>query len=74
MKKMTILLAFVFSIILLPQHVFAVDFSIGDTEINAYLQENGDVQVTEQHTYQFEGEFNGISRTLIPKEQTQLKT
>ncbi len=53
MKKLVILLAFVFTIILLPQHVFAVDFSIENTEINAYLQENGDVQVTEQHTYEF---------------------
>ncbi len=73
MKKNLVLIAFVFSIFLLPQHVFAVDFSITNTEINAYLQENGDVQVTEQHAYQFDSDFNGITRTLIPKEQTQIK-
>ncbi|MFC4404095.1 DUF2207 domain-containing protein [Gracilibacillus xinjiangensis] len=72
MKKTMTLIAFVFAIFLLPQYVLAVDFSIEDTEIHAYLQENGDVQVTEEHTYQFDGEFNGITRTLIPKEQTQI--
>ncbi|GAE93154.1 hypothetical protein JCM21714_2205 [Gracilibacillus boraciitolerans JCM 21714] len=73
MKKIAILFAFVFSIIFLPQQAFAVDFSIKNTEINAYLEENGNVQVTEQHTYQFDGEFNGITRTLIPKNHTQIK-
>ncbi|WP_208589266.1 DUF2207 domain-containing protein [Gracilibacillus suaedae] len=72
MKKNLILLAFVFSIFLLPQQVFAVDFSITNTEINAYLQEDGDVQVKEQHTYQFDSDFDGITRTLIPKEQTEI--
>lgn len=73
MKKTIILLAFVFSIFLLPQDVYAVDFSITNTEINAYLQENGDVQVQEQHTYRFEGDFNGITRSIIPKEQTKIE-
>ncbi|MGN8645059.1 DUF2207 domain-containing protein [Gracilibacillus sp. HCP3S3_G5_1] len=73
MKKNLILIVFVFSIFLLPQHAFAVDFSITNSEINAYLQENGNVQVTEQHTYQFDSDFNGITRTLIPKEQTEIK-
>ncbi|WP_058305982.1 DUF2207 domain-containing protein [Gracilibacillus massiliensis] len=72
MKKIAILLIIAFSIFLLPLPVFAVDFSIENTEINAHLQENGDVQVTEQHIYQFDDDFNGITRTLIPKEQTQI--
>ncbi|WP_018932733.1 DUF2207 domain-containing protein [Gracilibacillus lacisalsi] len=72
MKKNLLLIAFVFSIFLLPQQVFAVDFSITNTEINAYLQEDGDVQVKEQHTYQFESDFDGITRTLIQKEQTEI--
>ncbi len=50
-----------------------MDFSITNTEINAYLQENGDVQVQEQHTYRFEGDFNGITRSIIPKEQTKIE-
>ncbi|UOQ87452.1 DUF2207 domain-containing protein [Gracilibacillus salinarum] len=69
---MVLLLTILVSMFALPQHVFAVDYSIENTEINAYLQENGDVQVTEQHTYQFDDEFNGITRALIPKEQTQI--
>lgn len=74
MKKTIILLAFVFFLFfLLPQDVYAVDFSITNTEINAYLQENGDVQVQEQHTYRFEGDFNGITRSIIPKEQTKIE-
>ncbi|WP_369809880.1 DUF2207 domain-containing protein [Gracilibacillus caseinilyticus] len=72
MKKIVILLAILVSMFALPGHVFAVDYSIENTEINAYLQKNGDVEVTEQHTYQFEDEFNGITRTLIPKEKTQI--
>ncbi|KAB8129194.1 DUF2207 domain-containing protein [Gracilibacillus oryzae] len=72
MKKITILLTFALVFFLYPKNVFAVDFSIENTEINAYLQENGDVHVTEEHTYQFDGDFNGISRTLITKDQTQI--
>ncbi|SHN30069.1 DUF2207 domain-containing protein [Gracilibacillus kekensis] len=72
MKRMALLFIFVFTIILLPLPVFAVDFSIENSEINAYLQENGDVEVSEQHTYQFDDDFNGITRTLIPKEETQI--
>src|SRR5699024_6155439 len=72
MKKIVILLTIIFSVVLLPLPILAVDFSIENTEINAHLQENGNVQVTEQHTYQFDDDFNGITRTLIPKEQTEI--
>ncbi|SES05289.1 Uncharacterized membrane protein [Gracilibacillus ureilyticus] len=70
MKKIILIFAVVFSFFILPDDVFAVDFSITDTKIDAYLQENGDVQVTEQHIYHFESEFNGITRSLISKERT----
>ena len=36
--------------------------------MDAFLQENGDVQVEETHTYEFDGEFNGITREVVPKE------
>lgn len=73
MKKYLILLILFISALLLPTQVFAVDFEIENTQIDAYLQENGDVQVNEQHTYQFSGDFNGITRTLIPKENTMIE-
>lgn len=72
MKKITLLFAFIFSMFILPIQVLAVDFSIDKTTIHSYLQENGDVKVTEQYTYTFDGDFNGITRTLIPKENTQI--
>lgn len=55
-----------------PTHVGAVEFSIETTEINAQLLNDGDVDVTETHTYEFDGDFNGITRTLIPKEDTTI--
>ncbi|MCM3741869.1 hypothetical protein M3210_16575 [Oceanobacillus luteolus] len=66
MKKYTLLLLLAFiGCFLLPVHAFAVDFSIEETKIDAFLQENGMVHVTELHTYEFDGDFNGITRGLI---------
>ncbi|MCT2536513.1 DUF2207 domain-containing protein [Aquibacillus koreensis] len=73
MKKIIFFLVFSISILLWPMSVLAVDFSIENTQINAYLQENGDVKVTEQHQYQFDGDFNGITRTLHQKENTPIE-
>ncbi|MFA9558238.1 DUF2207 domain-containing protein [Evansella sp. AB-rgal1] len=71
-KKFTgvfILLLFLFFI---PEKVFAVDYKITNVEINAYLQENGNVNVEERHTYSFNGEFNGIIREIIPNVDTEI--
>ncbi|WP_078379112.1 DUF2207 domain-containing protein [Sutcliffiella halmapala] len=57
---------------LLPTQASAVEFSITNVHINAYLQENGNVKIEETHTYQFNGEFNGITRELIPKTGTEI--
>lgn len=66
MKK--IMIVFSLSIILLfPMSVLAVDFSIPEVNIDAYLGSDGDVKVVELHTYEFDGEFNGIIRELIEK-------
>src|SRR5690606_32620204 len=46
---------------------------IEKTDIHAYLQMDGNVQVEEIHTYAFDGEFNGITRTLIAKKGTQIQ-
>lgn len=72
MKKISVLIIILARMLLFPLNALAVDYMIEETRIDAYLQENGDVQVTEQHTYSFEGEFNGITRTLIPKEGTAI--
>ncbi|WP_143695715.1 DUF2207 domain-containing protein [Virgibacillus proomii] len=46
---------------IIPILVFAVDYSIEQSKIVAYLQEDGEVLVTEQDTYQLDGKFNGIT-------------
>jgi len=60
-----LLLAF---LLIFPIQSFAVDYWISDVKIDAHLQKDGTVHVIEEHTYEFEGEFNGITRTVIPKE------
>lgn len=71
-KSGFIMLIMFFAFLLFPFQVLAVDFSINETKIDVYLQENGHVFVTESHTYEFEGDFNGITRTIIPKENTAI--
>ncbi|MEH7252435.1 DUF2207 domain-containing protein, partial [Neobacillus niacini] len=50
-----------------PSTSLAVEYSITNVKMDAFLQENGDVQVEEIHTYEFAGEFNGITREVVPK-------
>ena len=50
-----------------PHQAFAVEYDITDVKIDANLQEDGKVEVIEQHTYKFDGEFNGITREIVPK-------
>ena len=59
-------------ILFIPTQVWAVEFSIESSDINAQLREDGQVVVKESHTYEFEGDFNGITRTLIPKKNTTI--
>lgn len=72
MKRIYSLTIIAFIIVLFPIDAFAVDYSIEEMNINAELQENGNVQVTEKQTYKFDSKFNGITRTLIPKEETNI--
>ena len=67
-----IILLLVF-LLLFPMQGFAVDFWINDVKMDAQLQDDGTVHVTETHTYEFDGEFNGITRTVIPKEGSTIK-
>ncbi|NAP01476.1 DUF2207 domain-containing protein [Halomonas sp. MG34] len=72
MKKISIFLTILAVLFIFPIEALAVEYSIEKTRIDAYLQENGEVHVTERHTYGFEGEFNGITRSLIPKKETAI--
>lgn len=56
----------------IPTNVFAVDFTITNVEIDAYLQSDGNVNVVERHTYEFASEFNGITRTLISNKGAEI--
>lgn len=72
-KIFTALIIIILPFILFPSKGFAVDYSIVDVKIDAYLQENGDVKVNESLTYHFDSKFNGITREIIPKEGTSIK-
>ncbi|RDW15184.1 hypothetical protein CWR48_19325 [Oceanobacillus arenosus] len=61
-----------FTILMFPLHALAVDFTINETKIDAYLGENGNVQVKETHTYEFDRKFNGITRSILPKDGTSI--
>lgn len=65
-------LGMIVALFLLPNEGLAVEYSITDVKIDAYLQENGNVKVKETHTYSFDGDFNGITREIIPKEGTNI--
>lgn len=51
---------------LFPHQSLAVEFSITNVKIDAFLRDNGNVEVEETHTYVFEGEFGGITREVVP--------
>nr|WP_309100486.1 DUF2207 domain-containing protein [Fredinandcohnia onubensis] len=67
------IILFLVFLLFFPMQGFAVDFWINDVKMDAYLQDDGIVHVTETHTYEFEGEFNGITRTVFPKEGSSIK-
>ncbi|TVP82441.1 MAG: DUF2207 domain-containing protein [Alkalicoccus sp.] len=47
-----------------PMTASAFELTIPEAEIDAFLQEDGSVQVEESFTYDFEGQFNGVVRAL----------
>ncbi|MFS0645383.1 DUF2207 domain-containing protein [Siminovitchia sp. 179-K 8D1 HS] len=72
MKKKLIFFLVLFFLMILPVQALAVEFSITDVNIDAYLHKNGDVQVTEVHSYSFDDKFRGITREIIPKKGTEI--
>src|SRR3954453_16210096 len=71
-KLVMLCFAIISFLFLFPSQSLAVDYSITDVQMDAYLQEDGNVQVKETHTYSFIGEFNGITREIIPKKGTSI--
>src|SRR5699024_5430406 len=57
-------------IICTPIKILAAEYTIENMQIDAFLQSNGDVLVTEEFTYPCNGSFNGMIRTLFAKEGT----
>ncbi|KIL46374.1 DUF2207 domain-containing protein [Jeotgalibacillus campisalis] len=70
-KWIPLLIAVLF--FMFPHKGHAVDYSISQSEILAEFQESGEVEVTETHTYDFDSEFNGITRQLAPKEGSAIE-
>ncbi|WP_033543323.1 DUF2207 domain-containing protein [Planococcus sp. CAU13] len=60
-------------VMLLPVHVYAVDFEISEVQIEAQLKTDGSADVTEQFMYEFEDDFEGITRGLIAKKGTSIR-
>jgi uncharacterized membrane protein len=67
LKKWFTSLLLVTLLFVFPHQGLAVEFSITNVKTDAYLQNNGNVKVEETHTYEFDGEFNGITREVVPK-------
>ncbi|MFJ5759222.1 DUF2207 domain-containing protein [Neobacillus sp. NPDC093182] len=67
LKKWFTCLTLLALLLVFPHQSLAVEFSITDVKIDAALQNNGNVEVEETHTYEFEGEFGGITREVVPK-------
>ncbi|ANU23248.1 DUF2207 domain-containing protein [Planococcus donghaensis] len=72
-KISTIALWVLLVVALFPVQAMAVEYSISNVTIDAHVNANGSVDVTENHTYKFEGDFNGITREIIPKDGTSIQ-
>ncbi|AOV06576.1 DUF2207 domain-containing protein [Sporosarcina ureilytica] len=55
-------------ILMIPVTAFAVEFEISDVKINVYLQEDGNAEVVETYTYDFDSKFKGVTREVVPKQ------
>lgn len=70
LKKLFLVLCFLFISIFSFINVNASDnnFNIENLYINAKITEKGDINISEEITYNFQGNYNGIYRNLIKKE------
>ncbi|WP_158541107.1 DUF2207 domain-containing protein [Sporosarcina sp. BI001-red] len=72
MKKILLSVVMLVLLIVFPIPAFADDFTINDFKIDAHLETDGNVQVKELLTYEFDGDFNGITRDLYPKKGSEI--
>ncbi|MFK3937344.1 DUF2207 domain-containing protein [Alkalihalobacillus sp. NPDC078783] len=73
LKRITMLIPFLLlTFLFVPHQAFAIDFTIPESTIDATLLENGDVMVNETHVYDFDDDFNGLTRTLYQKENSEI--
>ncbi|WP_416150454.1 DUF2207 domain-containing protein [Salipaludibacillus sp. HK11] len=55
-----------------PGSASAFELTITNANIDAYLQPDGNVEVEESFTYEFDGEFNGVIRNLNYREESSI--
>ncbi|WP_142829990.1 DUF2207 domain-containing protein [Planococcus soli] len=72
-KRSSIIGMMMLVFILFPVQALAVDYSISEVTIDAHVNADGTVEVRENHTYEFEDDFNGITREIVPKEGTSIQ-
>jgi len=64
--KKYIIFTLIFILVLLPMNVFAEEsLSISKWIVASELMENGDLQITEDLTFVFKDEFNGVFRDIV---------
>ncbi|TAH64227.1 MAG: DUF2207 domain-containing protein [Anaerolineaceae bacterium] len=65
-KSIMILLIAVFSLLSFPNYALAEeDLLITNWTVDAYLQENGDLWIAEDITFEFKDKFNGVYRDIV---------
>lgn len=72
-RKIGLMILLMLLVFQFPVQAFAVDYSISDVTIDAQVKADGTVEVVENHTYLFEGDFNGITREIAPKEGSSIQ-
>ena len=59
-KLLLIILFFAMFMIIFQINTYAKSYSIESMDIQATVQENGDVNIKQSITYNFDGDYNGI--------------
>ncbi|WP_238323297.1 DUF2207 domain-containing protein [Planococcus antarcticus] len=72
-KRSFIIFMVLLVVALFPIQALAVDYTIPEVTIDAQVNADGTVQVVENHTYEFDGDFNGITREIAPKDGTSIQ-
>ena len=72
-KKTFICFLMLLVFMLFPLQALAVEYSISEVVIDAQVNSDGTVSVVEHHIYEFEDDFNGITREIVPKEGSSIQ-